>query len=40
MNIWGWGERETNHKRFIAMEIKPRVDGGKRVADGLDRHGN
>ena len=40
MNIWEGGEktgkRETNHKGLLIIENKLKVDGGRRVGDGLD----
>ena len=37
MRRWGGREeRETNHKRLLLIESKLKVDGGKRVEDGLD----
>ena len=39
MNIWAGGEKEergTNHKRFLMIENKLRVDRGRWVGDGLD----
>ena len=30
-------ERETNHKRYLTIENKLRVDGGRWIGDGLNR---